>query len=42
MLNALLFAALAQAPLILGGLIVYWVRVPQRSLACWPVSAPAP
>ncbi len=28
--SAFLFAALAQAPLILGGLIVYWVRVPQK------------
>ncbi len=30
MFNALLFSALAQAPLILGGLIVYWFRVPTR------------
>ncbi len=28
MLNAFLFSALAQAPLILGGLLVYWFRIP--------------
>jgi zinc transporter, ZIP family len=30
MINAFLFAALAQAPLILGGLIVYWFKVPTK------------
>jgi zinc transporter, ZIP family len=30
MLNAFVFGALAQAPLILGGLIVYWFKVPTR------------
>ena len=30
MLNAFLFSALAQAPLILGGLLVYWFRIPIR------------
>ncbi len=30
MFNAFLFSALAQAPLILGGLIVYWFRVPTK------------
>lgn len=30
MLNAFLFSAMAQAPLILGGLLVYWLRIPTR------------
>lgn len=30
MLNAFLFSALAQAPLILGGLLVYWFKIPIR------------
>jgi ZIP family zinc transporter len=30
MLDAFLFSSLAQAPLILGGLIVYWFRIPMR------------
>lgn len=30
MLNAFLFSALAQAPLILGGLLVYWFKIPLR------------
>ena len=30
MSNAFLYAALAQAPLILGGLIVYWFKVPTK------------
>jgi zinc transporter, ZIP family len=29
-INAFLFGALAQAPLILGGLIAYWFKVPQK------------
>lgn len=30
MLNAFLFSALAQTPLILGGLLVYWFKIPLR------------
>lgn len=30
MLNAFLFSAVAQAPLILGGLMVYWFKIPVR------------
>lgn len=30
MLNAFLFSALAQVPLILGGLVVYWFKIPMR------------
>lgn len=43
MFNTFVFSALAQAPLILGGLLVYWFRVPtRRSLGGWQASAPAP
>jgi zinc transporter, ZIP family len=30
MLNATLFGAMAQAPLILGGLLVFWFKIPTR------------
>ena len=30
MLNAFVFSVLAQAPLILGGLLVYWFRIPTK------------
>ena len=30
MLNAFLYSALAQSPLILGGLLVFWFKIPRR------------